>query len=266
VAVPRQPVHRSTASPAVGSPPRIGESLSEEGGVLVRLYRDVWLTVTAALLVCGVWVAVVELSVATVSSLLLFTWAVGGCAVALVHYDDTPRCSWGRFLAETVLIGLGFLAFCGVLVLLGPAALLPIALIVAGSPFALRTAARVFRRWHGVAGPQGAADESPPAAVLAAITEPSPVVFPPLSATAMDLEELCWAWRRSFVRLQCCRTVAETSRVVAERQLCMDELERRNPVGLSAWLEAGARAASDPSRFVMPADRNDCSDSADEAA
>jgi hypothetical protein len=31
----------------------------------------------------------------------------------------------------------------------------------------------------------------------------------------------------------------------------LDELERRNPDGLMAWLASGARAAADPSRYVL---------------
>lgn len=41
-------------------------------------------------------------------------------------------------------------------------------------------------------------------------------------------------------------------RVVQQRQLYLDELERRNPAGLAAWLASGARAAGDPTRFIVP--------------
>jgi hypothetical protein len=38
--------------------------------------------------------------------------------------------------------------------------------------------------------------------------------------------------------------------VVAQRQVYLDEMERRSPSGLRAWLESGARAAGGPERFL----------------
>jgi len=38
---------------------------------------------------------------------------------------------------------------------------------------------------------------------------------------------------------------------VEQRQLYLDEFERRNPTGLAEWLASGARAAGDPTRFIM---------------
>jgi hypothetical protein len=47
-------------------------------------------------------------------------------------------------------------------------------------------------------------------------------------------------------------TVAARLRIVARRQTYLDELERRAPAQLGAWLAAGARAAGDPSKFICP--------------
>ncbi|MEP6814583.1 MAG: hypothetical protein ABI873_03405 [Marmoricola sp.] len=38
---------------------------------------------------------------------------------------------------------------------------------------------------------------------------------------------------------------------VAERQMYLDELERRNGVGFSAWLAAGPKAAEDPLPYLI---------------
>jgi hypothetical protein len=39
--------------------------------------------------------------------------------------------------------------------------------------------------------------------------------------------------------------------IVEARRDYIDELERRSPHGLMAWLASGARAAGDPSRFIV---------------
>ena len=69
-----------------------------------------------------------------------------------------------------------------------------------------------------------------------------------------SVDDLCWAWRRSFTRLQRADAVGVV-RLTRERQLYLDELERRYPREFRAWLSAGARAASDPSRFVCSRNR-----------
>ena len=224
----------------------------------MRLYRDAWLTVTAVVLVCGVAVAVADFTVATVLAAFFAPWVFGVCVLFML-YDGRPRCSWARVLAESTALGLVVLAACGLFALLGAAAWLPLLVPLAVCPWVVRRAVRVCRRRAADDGP--VADE-PGLGPVMVVAEPSPDVLSALTPADLDLEELCWAWRRSYVRLQRCRTVAETTRVVAERQLCLDELERRSPGGLRAWLKAGARAAGDPSRFVIPAGPTDVRDNA----
>jgi len=65
-------------------------------------------------------------------------------------------------------------------------------------------------------------------------------------------EALCQAWRRSFIALERTASVAGRSRVVAQRQRLLEELEHRHPVELQAWYDAGGRAASGPERFLRP--------------
>jgi hypothetical protein len=45
-------------------------------------------------------------------------------------------------------------------------------------------------------------------------------------------------------------TPAARLHLVELRQHCLDELERRDPAGLSAWLASTASAGGDPSRFL----------------
>lgn len=66
----------------------------------------------------------------------------------------------------------------------------------------------------------------------------------------MDDATLCFAWRTSYVALQRSLPPSSTLLVVQRRQDILDDLERRNPGGLAAWLAAGPRAAGDPTKYV----------------
>ena len=84
---------------------------------------------------------------------------------------------------------------------------------------------------------------------------PSPVreVAPPAPATAsfgdLETDELILAWRLSFTMLRRARTAADVAQIAGRRRDYLDELERRNPSAVRRWLRAGARAASDPTRY-----------------
>jgi hypothetical protein len=78
--------------------------------------------------------------------------------------------------------------------------------------------------------------------------------FARADVTAMDTQELVRDWRRSFVALEQATDPTTKVALVRVRQAFLDELERRNPTGLHEWLESGARAAGDPSRFLSSSD------------
>ena len=66
----------------------------------------------------------------------------------------------------------------------------------------------------------------------------------------MTDEDLCQAWRSSYVALGHTTTVSSRLRVVQMRALYLDELERRAGPALEAWFRSGARAAGDPTRSL----------------
>jgi len=68
----------------------------------------------------------------------------------------------------------------------------------------------------------------------------------PEELTALDDDELCLAWRRSFLLLNAAGSPGERLLLVEQRQRYLDELERRSPVGLASWLTSGARAPGNP--------------------
>jgi hypothetical protein len=65
-------------------------------------------------------------------------------------------------------------------------------------------------------------------------------------------EELCRLWRSTFWDLKRPHSDGECLALVALRQGCLDELERRHPAALKKWLTSGARASSTPEKFLTP--------------
>lgn len=62
--------------------------------------------------------------------------------------------------------------------------------------------------------------------------------------------QLCEAWRRSFARLQQADGVTSAAAMAQVRRLYLDELQRRHPEEFDVWMSSGARAASDPGRYL----------------
>ena len=69
--------------------------------------------------------------------------------------------------------------------------------------------------------------------------------------SALTTGELVLAWRRSYAELLHVRTPSQQAASADRRQRLLDELERRDAEGVERWLRSGARAASDPSRFLQ---------------
>jgi hypothetical protein len=69
--------------------------------------------------------------------------------------------------------------------------------------------------------------------------------------------ELCKQWQDSYEALRGATTARARLRIVEARQHYLDELERRHPRGLNAWLEDAASAAGDPSQFLAGEDGGD---------
>jgi hypothetical protein len=71
----------------------------------------------------------------------------------------------------------------------------------------------------------------------------------------LDDASLCLAWRRSFVLLHQRTSVIKQMSLVQQRQEYLDELERRSPYGLAAWLDSGARASGNPLPYLKVSSR-----------
>ncbi|TQM01832.1 hypothetical protein [Pseudonocardia kunmingensis] len=72
----------------------------------------------------------------------------------------------------------------------------------------------------------------------------------PADPAALSTTELCRAWRLSYLLLQKARAPEALADAAELRRRYLDEMARRHPAGFRRWLEDGARAAGDPSRYV----------------
>jgi phage shock protein PspC (stress-responsive transcriptional regulator) len=221
----------------------------------VRAYQIAWLGWCGIVGVAG-GLAALTWPVSTIALLFVLA-ALTGAAVAMVvltpeDNSQLGRDQWRVVLTSTVLAGSGTLALGGIGMLLGaPMAMLVLALTVGGSPY-------VARRWvgrltdHGRLPPDATAGEQLPVPVPeSTIHELESAVEPVVEAAELSDDALCLAWRASFSALQKAGSVAERVHVVEVRRAYLEELERRNPPGVAAWLASGARAAGNPARFVL---------------
>lgn len=73
-------------------------------------------------------------------------------------------------------------------------------------------------------------------------TEPVPV--------NLSTHQLCLAWQRTYFALVDLPVGPGRNEVAALRGRLLDEMERRDPQGFTRWLDTGARASSDPGRYL----------------
>ncbi|WP_432479942.1 hypothetical protein [Nocardioides sp. GXQ0305] len=66
----------------------------------------------------------------------------------------------------------------------------------------------------------------------------------------LDLGGLCRAWRRSYFTLLDARPPTSRAAVVDYRQRILDEIDHRDPQGLSLWLASGPPASGNPLPFL----------------
>ncbi len=216
-----------------------------------------------AAIAVGLWLELRQVSaglVVAVFGLLIAMAAI--CAWAL--REEFPRsASWIMRLVPSVSLGmlvvLG-LARAGPAVVVGvmiallvtcPDLYHPRALLEAGG----RAPRRTFS-WRG-ARPRTSTSRPAPTAIRAdwpptPIEDDEPLVVP----DALGIDDLTRAWCSSYVALENADTPAARLRIAEARAACLDALEREDREAFVAWLEHGARAASNPTRwFAKPAER-----------
>ncbi len=97
----------------------------------------------------------------------------------------------------------------------------------------------------------GPGDTRGPAPLEQIPSGPAPVwTAHPGRVDSMSTPELVAAWRGSGWQLRTCRSAADMTHLVRLRQAYLDELERRDPAGVEAWMRSGPRVGTDPGTFL----------------
>jgi hypothetical protein len=213
-----------------------------------RAYRVLHAVVLAAVLGVGALGALVMLSwQSCVAVLLVVGCFAASCSLAIAGDPETSLRQGHPWRAGMVGGGIA-VATLGALELLGVAGGLVVLLAFLTSPRLWDGAARFRQRARVMSGtvPVAPLDEPPPRN----LDDGSDSLDAPDSLTD---EDLCLAWASSIRALRKADSVDSFIRIVEARRACLDELERSDPEGFSRWLASGARAASDPARFLTGA-------------
>lgn len=219
----------------------------------MRAYETGWLIVCGLLAMVG---ASMALSWSVVSTLVIFGIAatVGGAMTRTLPPVRGEAAVASRDIAPLVFRnalagGIGAAAVVGLGVVAGTWALPVLALAAGTSPQAIRLCQRQLRRPPAEYVPpsqEEQADSESRSATGSVLT-----VERPAEPHLMTDTELCRAWRTSFTTLQRASSRSQRLQIVEDRGAYLDEIERRNPQGLKAWLASGARAAGNPTSYVV---------------
>jgi hypothetical protein len=195
--------------------------------------RIAWVTLGVAAFLCCITGAVV-----TPASLLIF-WVVLGFGIGLAVGKSIPsaRKLSGAWVGAGVTAA--FVAMCltvtGMIAFVGSVGTMSLLALSVAGVWASR------RSWRD--------SNSPPEHGVNTCDSPAPAV-PPTPAHALPTDELCVAWRRSYLQLQRATDEQTRQQLIRVRQAYLDELERRDRSGFARWLHDGARAGSDPRRYL----------------
>lgn len=223
-------------------------------------YEWVWTVVAATLLVAGFTAALQGWPLVVVLAVSL-TGGMFGLLTALPWLPWSS--SWGVAVVKVLAITSGVVwVVMGVTHVAGLAGLVVAVVVALGCPalgpaYASLMAKAGWRMPHLPGSSSKTTGAEAPAAAVATLATaslaPLSVIVDAPSLDVPDLmttEDLCHAWRSSYVALQRAESIDSRLRVVRMRALYLDELERRAEPAVQAWLSSGARAASDPSRFL----------------
>lgn len=210
------------------------------------VYRILWWVVTVPLGLVGFAVAIFTVHPDVLVSAAFAAAVTGGGLTAMVadrSATATPRSSLPTATLNAATAGAALIGIVGLIALSGAAAV-PLVLVLTVTA---RPVSRRLRRWPPVAqllSPRPAALCDPDEA-----SAPSSLPAPP-SCEELSDDALCRGWRTSFAELQNARSVTDRLQLARIRQQYLDEIERRDPQGFTKWFDTGARAGSDPSKFL----------------
>ena len=207
----------------------------------MKAYAWLWRQLGAVYAVAGLFGSAATIGWGSTVVLLACVAAMGFLG-ALTYAMAEPLPFWSWVWVGMVAGGLTIGAL-GTTCVVGPVGIGVLALFGLLSPWTLRHARTLLtsppRVRDVVRYLDPSADEGEPVVEAA-----------PLLPGAMTDGELCTTWRRSFGQLQRARSVEVKLQVVNLRAACLDELIRRHPREVHAWMASGARASGDPGPFL----------------
>jgi len=154
--------------------------------------------------------------------LLLVIIVLSVCGGLTVVIDRAVYHGPGRWLRITAAALLLWLAVLGLGLIMGPACFGLLFAIAAASPPAIR-------RYGAALG-----------------------LHP---AIQRGTEQLCLDWQTSYAALQRAGSPSTRMRIIAARQRCLDELERRDPDGFSDWIASTAHTTGNAAHRFIPSER-----------
>ena len=216
----------------------------------MKVYQRLWVGVSGPLIIVGLIIGFI-LAPFPVSVLFVMFGAFSADLTAcLWQCEEThrpPRARRSHVIARNAMVvGSAVGAYVGYSILWAPGGLLLLILVLASSPCAVSA----YGRWlHSVPAPSSVQLDI----VVRALSYASHEYLsfqPSLGVAALTDEELCQSWQSSYTALQHQFTASQRAKTVAERQACLDELERRHPRGFASWLASGARAPGNPRPYL----------------
>jgi hypothetical protein len=211
----------------------------------MKLYGKVWRVANVSLAAVGTSIAFAE-SFAAFTALFVYFGALGMLLTLGFVAEYWERSSGGRrrLLAGGAMVGAGAAcSFIGFASLLGPGVLPLTFLVLASSPYALRTC----HRWLRVVQRSKCAEAF---AHACAYVHPHYVSRRQRDVSTLTDEQLCQRWRASYLALMQA-SPREVSVIAVERQRYLDEFERRNRSGFTAWLGSGPLASASPMPYLV---------------
>ncbi len=214
----------------------------------MHILRLLWLGVAGALTAVAVTGTVVAAPLPLVLILAGITAAVHA---TYPLWGRAGRCPsvFGRYAAAAAYSAPAVLLVAGLSSVAGLSTVPVLLLLVATSPPATRWyAERVGRQTESGQRTGGAAAQHGRRSTGA--TAPNLRLVSANEVSALSDEELCLAWRTTFTALHRATGANELAQIAAARRDYLDELERRYPTAVRRWISSGARAASNPARYL----------------
>jgi hypothetical protein len=211
----------------------------------MRVFRLLWFASATVIGGVGIAAAGLSLPVSSILTTAVVTGIMGYTVHRLVAGTDAAQLGFPTGAAATVSApAIASVAFAGLVTMLG---------LAAGALVPLLAATWVISTWYAARSGAGRTPARPTSVGDHTQVDAEPansIQAYPCPASLTD-EQLCLAWRTSYTALRSVHDLAERTRLVATRADFLDELELRAPSSFALWMATGARAASNPGRYLL---------------